>query len=353
MHKLIRPGIAAFAVMALLFSSGSWAAESKEAATAEQLEELQQALVEGIGQQDWKLVDLSLQGFKAGGIKGDALDDRLKEAQYGAALAMLGSMQRARLKVWTLGARAQRGDDKARAQLREFAQTPAIKLEEYKQEDRNAHQEKLYLSTESLKCLAHLKDPLAKEIAGSWIKVPPIPRPDFKANPRGSPGYWFVRSEQQTRLYAATECHAILNPDKGLTALDKLLEVKEIPLANRATVFSTLVSKHSMDGEFSDEDKQAMRASLRTLFGEVNKETGRDTVMSLMGKVYSLGKDPEMLTTLDGVRTRLANDRLRKTFDMYVKNIKRFYDRPAPKPRPQKNTASKKPVKPPTVEGDF
>lgn len=208
---------------------------SDEKATPEQLQELRAALAEGIAQKDTQLVDLASKGFGAANLKGAALEEAVRSAQFEAALQLLQPAQRAQLEVWALYVNAMGGGKDALKQLDGFA---AVKIDgDLKSAMRDpARMQKLYLdlgrATHALKALSLLKYEGAAPLARVWL-----------AGGNGNlADLGFFGAD--ALLKACADCLMAANSEAGLKELEGMVTDTKYPFNTRASICRVMTQAH-------------------------------------------------------------------------------------------------------------
>ncbi len=333
--------------------------EKPSKASPAQIQELKDALVEGLSEKDWKLVTLSIKGLKAGGVKGAVLEQTLREARSQAALALLGTQTRARLEIWDLGAQALTGNAKALALLKAYSETELVKdPDPAKIGDYQAYSLKLFRSVEALEPLANLKAPEVSSVIQAWLKD--IPSDRFNLG-QGSPEkrklttlHYQIKS-QRMRLIPK-----LIGITSGDEALVKMLSDKTLPIETRTSLWNAALSNARIEGKESPTFAKLKKMFLSLLVDFTGKEN-RTTINNLMSQTYFLDLGEEELNQILAFQEKVEDKNVKRMVSNYIKSAQRRRNTPvAQKGQTNRSTkngqtkkpAPNKPVEPPK-EQDF
>jgi hypothetical protein len=162
------------------------AGESKPALDTleKQVAYLEGALAEGLRAKDWKIAEMAVDGLKAAGVTGAALEMSMLRAERQAAMESVQPDLRAQIEMWGVAARAKLGDPLALPALRAAA---AEEIAEVKPPDQalwkanpeqaqaaqkayQAYVAKLPRQDAAVLCLALLKEPKVLERATALLR---------------------------------------------------------------------------------------------------------------------------------------------------------------------------------------
>ncbi len=114
-------------LLSLIGVTGAYAeapAVARPATLEQQTTHLEGALAESLRTRDWKMLEMSVQGFKAVNLSGPAAEISFLHSERQAAWENAQNTRPAQMETWGLAARAKFGDAKALAALRTIAATP-------------------------------------------------------------------------------------------------------------------------------------------------------------------------------------------------------------------------------------
>lgn len=188
MNRFVRTPLACLLILAAAAFSPALRGETLTTNTLEsQQSYLESALAEALRTKDWQMLEMTLSGLKATGLKGEAIQAAVTRAERQAALDLLFQQElRAQVEVWGLASRAQLGDDKALSTLRAMGKekpaavaAPDAKLWKEKPAEAQALQRaqaeyirKLYARDQALLCLAQMKEPQIMPLAVEALHAP-------------------------------------------------------------------------------------------------------------------------------------------------------------------------------------